>query len=49
MFFECDGEKLETGKLSERVVVKEGTEGEKAVPTRFLIRKDDLGKFWMLS
>ena len=41
---ECDGEKLETGKLSERVVVKEGTEGEKAVPTRLLIREGRLGK-----
>ena len=41
---ECDGENLETGKLSERVVDEERTESEKAVPTRFLIREGRLGE-----
>jgi hypothetical protein len=40
----CDGEQLETVKLSDRAVVEERVEAEKSVPTRFMIRKDDLEK-----
>jgi hypothetical protein len=40
----CDGEKLETVKLSEKAVVEERVEAERAVPTRFAISKDDLLK-----
>ena len=40
----CDGEKLETVKLSDKVVVEERVEAERAVPTRFTISKDDLLK-----
>ena len=41
---QCDGERLETVKLSEKTVVEEKVEAERAVPTRFAIKKDDLLK-----
>ncbi len=40
----CDGEKMETVKLSDKAVVEEQAEAERVVPTRFSIGKDDLLK-----